>query len=451
MPPDMNKDMTQINMVRPEPTVDGKVWSQNNGFAAVHRLDLKTGQIETIAPFKNSGIGENHNIYDIIPDSQNNAYFTDFAQEHIGRIDAQSGKVTMYQVPTPKSAPRRGMMDEQDRLWFAEYRGNKIAMFDTKAEKFQEWAAPTPWSLALRHRARQGWQRLDRLDAFGPRAAARSQERAVRRIPVAEDDEYPPRVRRQWPRSRPSGSAATTAPPSSSSSRKTKRYKTRTERRKHPGSRQMRTRPRAGLRSSAGLAAILAATICRRTTFRQCRAVDRPGQIRRRRRHGRRAGERAEGGLHDHHHGRERQGRPFQLPGAAHGGGQYTLRTRAVGYDLDGPKKIELSDAGTQCRRQAEEDAQPRRPAHQYRMDDQRPGHRRAEGEPAQLRRLPHAGAADHVDARCRRIRRRARAHVGLRPGEHADGAATHARRPAGAVQSGGRAQKKPSGSPPSI
>jgi virginiamycin B lyase len=147
IPPEMNKDMTQINMVRPERSyVDGKIWSQNNGFAAVHRLDLKTGQIETIAPFKTSGIGENHNIYDIIPDSQNNAYFTDFAQEHIGRIDAATGKVTLYQVPTPKSAPRRGMMDEQDRVWFAEYRGNKVGMFDTKAEKFQEWAAPTPWS-----------------------------------------------------------------------------------------------------------------------------------------------------------------------------------------------------------------------------------------------------------------------------------------------------------------
>jgi streptogramin lyase len=146
IPPEMNKDMTQINMVRPERSyVDGKIWSQNNGFAAVHRLDLRTGQIETIAPFKTSGIGENHNIYDIIPDSKNNAYFTDFAQQDIGRIDAATGKITMYQLPTPKSAPRRGMMDEQDRLWFAEYRGNKIGMFDTKAEKFQEWASPTPW------------------------------------------------------------------------------------------------------------------------------------------------------------------------------------------------------------------------------------------------------------------------------------------------------------------
>ncbi len=147
LPPDMNKDMAQVNMVRPESAhVDGKVWSQNNGFAAVHRLDLATGTIESMEPFKNSVVGENHNIYDIIPNSQNNVYFTDFAQQHIGRIDAKTGQITMYIVPTRSSAPRRGMMDAQDRVWFGEYRGNKIGMFDTKAEKFQEWQMPTPWS-----------------------------------------------------------------------------------------------------------------------------------------------------------------------------------------------------------------------------------------------------------------------------------------------------------------
>jgi virginiamycin B lyase len=147
LPPEMNKEMAQVNMVRPESShIDGKVWSQNNGFAAVHRLDLATGKIETIEPFKNSVVGENHNIYDIIPDSQNNAYFTDFAQQHLGRIDAKTGQITMYMLPTRNSAPRRGMMDAQDRIWFGEYRGNKIAMFDTKTEKFQEWAMPTPWA-----------------------------------------------------------------------------------------------------------------------------------------------------------------------------------------------------------------------------------------------------------------------------------------------------------------
>jgi streptogramin lyase len=147
LPPEMNKDMAQVNMVRPESAhVDGKVWAQNNGFAAVHRLDLASGKIETFMPFKDSKPGENHNIYDVIPDSRNNLYFTDFAQEHIGRIDAKTGEIKLFRVPTPASAPRRGMMDAQDRLWFGQYRGNKIAMFDTKTEKFQEWPMPTPWS-----------------------------------------------------------------------------------------------------------------------------------------------------------------------------------------------------------------------------------------------------------------------------------------------------------------
>jgi virginiamycin B lyase len=63
MPPEMQKDQTQVNMVRAESSaVDGKVWSQNNGFAAIHRLDLKTGHIESLEPFKSAGVGETHNI-----------------------------------------------------------------------------------------------------------------------------------------------------------------------------------------------------------------------------------------------------------------------------------------------------------------------------------------------------------------------------------------------------
>jgi len=147
MPPEMNKDQTQVNMVRAEKShVDGKVWSQNNGFAAIHRLDLKTGHIESLEPFKAAGVGETHNIYDIIPDSKNNAYFTDIAAEYIGKVDKDTMKVTLFQMPKKPAGPRRGMMDAQDRIWFGEYRGNRIGMFDTKTEKFQEWDLPTPWS-----------------------------------------------------------------------------------------------------------------------------------------------------------------------------------------------------------------------------------------------------------------------------------------------------------------
>jgi streptogramin lyase len=147
LPTEQNIDAAQVNMVSPQYShVDGRVWTQNNGFAGVHRLDLATGKIETWEPFKDAPKGEPHNIYDVVPDSQNNAYFTDFRQKHIGRIDAKTGEVKLYAILTPSPALRRGQMDSQDRLWFGEYRGDKIGVFDTKAEKFTEWSMPTRWT-----------------------------------------------------------------------------------------------------------------------------------------------------------------------------------------------------------------------------------------------------------------------------------------------------------------
>ena len=147
LPPAVNIDAAQVNMVSPQRSdVDGKVWTQNNGFAGIHRLDLASGAIETFEPFRDAPKGEAHNIYDVIPDSKNNVYFTDFRQRHIGRIDAKTGAIKLYAVPTPASAPRRGTMDADDRLWFAEYRANRVAVFDTRREEFKEWPMPTAWT-----------------------------------------------------------------------------------------------------------------------------------------------------------------------------------------------------------------------------------------------------------------------------------------------------------------
>jgi len=142
---DENIDAAQINMVSPQHSdVDGKLWTQNNGFAGIHRLDIATGKFETWEPFK--GVPGPHNIYDVIPDSHNNVYFTDFRQRHIGRIDAKTGEIKLYEIPTPASAPRRGTMDAQDRLWFGEFRGDRIGMLDTKTGQFKEWPVAPKWS-----------------------------------------------------------------------------------------------------------------------------------------------------------------------------------------------------------------------------------------------------------------------------------------------------------------
>jgi streptogramin lyase len=149
LPPERNIDAAQVNMVSPQSAhVDGKVWTQNNGFAGVHRLDVATGKIETWEPFKDAPKGEPHNIYDVVPDSKNNAWFTDFRRKHVGRIDAKTGEIKIFEMPASVAvtAPRRGQMDAQDRLWFAQYRGDKIGMLDTKTGEFKDWAVGQRWS-----------------------------------------------------------------------------------------------------------------------------------------------------------------------------------------------------------------------------------------------------------------------------------------------------------------
>jgi virginiamycin B lyase len=149
LPAEQNIDAAQVNMVSPQSAhVDGKVWAQNNGFAGVHRLDLASGKVETWEPFKNAPKGEPHNIYDVIPDSQNNVFFTDFRLRHIGRIDARTGELKLFAIPGADGvrAPRRGMMDAQDRLWFGQYRGDRIGMLDTKSGQFKEWQLATRWA-----------------------------------------------------------------------------------------------------------------------------------------------------------------------------------------------------------------------------------------------------------------------------------------------------------------
>jgi streptogramin lyase len=143
LPPELNGDYVQINQVSPEHAyVDGKVWLQDAGTYTVLRLALKSGKFEVFTPYKIP----RPNIYDVISDDRNNVYFTVFGKENIGRIDAATGKIALYETPSKTSAPRRGMIDREGRLWFGENRADRIGMFDTKTEQFREWPAPTPGS-----------------------------------------------------------------------------------------------------------------------------------------------------------------------------------------------------------------------------------------------------------------------------------------------------------------
>ena len=145
LPAGVVNENSQQSMVGPQRwTVDNKVWLNDAGIPGMHRLDMATGKFETWKPYQN--MKGPHSVYGIYADSKNNIFFMDFGGENVGKIEAATGKLSLFPTPTPRSRPRRGRMDGEDRVWFAEWRAEKIGMFDTKTEKFREWPVPTPYT-----------------------------------------------------------------------------------------------------------------------------------------------------------------------------------------------------------------------------------------------------------------------------------------------------------------
>lgn len=143
LPAELDGDHVQINQVGPAYShVDGKVWFQDAGTYTILRLDVASGKIESFAPFKIP----RPNIYDVISDPENNAYFTVYGRGDIGKIDAKTGKIEIFPTPTKNSGPRRGMLHPNGQLWYGGNHGDLIGMFDTKTRQFKEWAAPTKGS-----------------------------------------------------------------------------------------------------------------------------------------------------------------------------------------------------------------------------------------------------------------------------------------------------------------
>jgi len=147
VPKEWQTDATQQAFMSPNAShVDGKVWVKNSDKALIYRLDLASGRFENLGSFKDPVTNQTIGSYGIPADHDNNLYLLDFTAGNIGKLDAKTGKLTVYRTPMANSRPRRGRVDSQNRLWFAEYNGNAIGMFDPKTEQIQEWVLPTPWS-----------------------------------------------------------------------------------------------------------------------------------------------------------------------------------------------------------------------------------------------------------------------------------------------------------------
>jgi len=109
----------------------GNVWYLDR---ALHRLDLKTGDVKTYpAPPYAGG-------YDVDIDSRGRFVYNGWRTGKMGVFDPETEQFTEYQVPTPGSGPRRGEFDATDRYWFSLYWAGRLAMIEPASGNIREFS-----------------------------------------------------------------------------------------------------------------------------------------------------------------------------------------------------------------------------------------------------------------------------------------------------------------------
>ena len=87
--------------------------------------------------------------HDVVLDRVGNVWFSDFGQMFLGKMNAKSGKVTLYPVPEHKPGFPVGSLnleiDSHDNVWLGAMYQAEIVRFDQKTEKFQAWPIPKEW------------------------------------------------------------------------------------------------------------------------------------------------------------------------------------------------------------------------------------------------------------------------------------------------------------------
>jgi virginiamycin B lyase len=87
--------------------------------------------------------------HDVVVDSEGTAWYSDFGEQFIGRVDPKTGNVTEFPIPVLKKGWPLGtldlQLDKEQNLWVSMMYQGGIAKFDRKTEKFQVYPIPKEW------------------------------------------------------------------------------------------------------------------------------------------------------------------------------------------------------------------------------------------------------------------------------------------------------------------
>ncbi|HTF93825.1 MAG TPA: carboxypeptidase regulatory-like domain-containing protein [Verrucomicrobiae bacterium] len=87
--------------------------------------------------------------HDVVIDADGTAWYSDFGEQYIGKIDTKTGKVTDFAIPELKKGFPQGTLDlnldKDQNLWVSMMYQGGVAKFDRKTEKFQTYPVPKEW------------------------------------------------------------------------------------------------------------------------------------------------------------------------------------------------------------------------------------------------------------------------------------------------------------------
>lgn len=76
----------------------------------------------------------------IFDDARNVIWFTDARTNSVGKLDVQSGKMELIEIPTPKAGPMGiALSPDNNNVWFAEILTNKMGKLDVESNKIDEY------------------------------------------------------------------------------------------------------------------------------------------------------------------------------------------------------------------------------------------------------------------------------------------------------------------------
>ena len=120
---------------------NGSVWATSTAYHRLVKLDPNTRAVSV------HRLREGQHPFGITLGGDNTIWYSGDADNFIGKVEPQTGKITPFPLPTPDSGPRRLMADAEGNLWAATLDGGKLVKLDYRTGEMTQFAPPTAGGL----------------------------------------------------------------------------------------------------------------------------------------------------------------------------------------------------------------------------------------------------------------------------------------------------------------